>query len=405
MKRLPTSFVRLGGIALVAVLWMLTPATAVFGQTVKAGIFEFTLGLTAGATYTDNSNTSETNPRGDLELSFGPTVSGGIVLAPQLPGGEELRLLLSASFSLTYSLEEGVRKQFSSPINVSVALPFRIGQWYCSASDGFSFRNDPVETTFGFGRTEAPVYDNRAAITATRLYGRLGTTYAIQRTDKLAPDDPDVEETIHSFSFTPAFYFRENYSIFLRNTIATTELGDPTRRDQWGWSTDIGVSGQITPNLSGTLSMGWSHSTLEATATNGVDNVDGIGSSIALNYTNPLRPNTTHSISFFRSPGVTATLKESDIQEVVGVTYSLAHRLNRFVTIAPTVTWLNTKDISPSGGTGENVDVISVGFGTSRTFSRHCSGSFNYRYQTRSSNLPGQSYDVNEITLRLVYSF
>lgn len=405
MKRRPTTFVCRGAFTLVFLTAALSWMPVASGQTVKAGVFEFTLGVTAGATYSDNKNTSETNPRGDLELSLGPTVSGGIVLAPQLPGGEQLRLLLSASFSLTYSLEEGVRKEFSSPIDVSVLLPFRVGQWYCSAGDSFSFRNDPVETTFGFGRTEAPIYENSAIITATRLYGRLGTTYALQRSDKFAPDDIDLEETVHTFSFTPSFYFRENYSVFLRNTAAMTELGDPERRDQRGWSTELGISGQITPSLSGTMSMGWSHSTLEATATNGVDNVDGISSSIALSYTNPLRPNTTHSISFFRSPGVTATLKESDIQEIIGVTYSIAHRLNRYVTIAPTVSWQNTKDITPTGGTGENVDIISVGLGTSRAFTRHLSGSLNYRYQTRDSNLVGQSYDVNEVTLTFVYTF
>ena len=57
------------------------------------------------------------------------------------------------------------------------------------------------------------------------------------------------------------------------------------------------------------------------------------------------------------------------------------------------------------GGTLEVADIVQVGFGLQRTFSKHLSSTFNYRYQTRSSNLANASYDVNDISVTVNYTF
>ena len=116
----------------------------------------------------------------------------------------------------------------------------------------------------------------------------------------------------------------------------------------------------------------------------------------------PLRPNTTHILTFFHDPGLTLGLKDSSITAVTGVNYTIAHRLNRYMTLAPSVGWTHLESLS---GSREIADLVVVGFRLQRQFTKKLTGSFAYQYQTRSSNLSGQSYDVNEVTVNFNYTF
>jgi opacity protein-like surface antigen len=181
-----------------------------------------------------------------------------------------------------------------------------------------------------------------------------------------------------------------------------TYLADPTLRDSTGYSLDAGVNGQITPSLNGTISLGWTHEELAATKTNGVQHIDGVDSNVTLSYTHPLRPNTTHSLSFYRNPGVALLLKSSSITQATGVNYIISHRLNRYLTLSPQIGWTHLESLS---GSKETADLIQVGFGLQRTFTKHLTGSFSYLYQTRGSNIPGNTYDVNDVSVSANYTF
>ena len=367
-------------------------------QNLHWGPVRGTVGVTAGAEYRDNANTSEHDPKSDVTLTIGPTFSGGVFLP--FAGGEEFTLLMSATYS--HSINGVQPDSFGAPLTASLLLPIYVEQWTLTLSDSFNFRNDPLESTFAVNRSQVQQYSNVASASASRQLGKFATTFAVQRNDNFFPDDPDQEETDYQFSFTPSFTLREGYSVFLRNSYGITQLADPMLRDSTGITIEAGVNGQITPSLNGTISLGWSHSELAATATNGIDHIDGISSTMSVSYTHPLRPNTTHSIAFFRSPGVSLLLKDSSITETTGLAYTIAHRLNRFVTLSPNITWTHLQSLS---GSKEIADIYQVGFGLSRQFTKHLSASFGYRYQVRSSNLPNSSYDVNDITVSGNYSF
>ena len=312
-------------------------------QNINWGPFRLNLGAVAEVTYTDNKNSSENNPESDTEFRVGPTISGAIIISPTLPGGEQLTLNVGASYEVSYSLKDGTKETFSAPINVALVLPFYVAKWDVTISDTFSFSDDPLEKTFAFNRDKVPSYNNTAQISVGRNFGRVGFNFAASRSDKLYPDDPDQEETSYQFSATPSYFFRDNYSVFLRNTYGITDPHGVGKSDSDGYSSEVGVNGQITQNLSGSVSVGWSHSNVYGT--NGVDHVDGISSTIALNYVQPLRPNTTYSIAFARSPVITAALQNSDITEATSVTLSIAHRLSRFITLAPVISWNHLQDL------------------------------------------------------------
>jgi hypothetical protein len=390
------------------------PAAA---QTFRWGPFQVNLALTAGAEYTDNVNTSEDNPKSDILLNLGPVITGGADLPVAFAGGQRFSLSLSAAYQK--SLLGNREDTFGAPITASLTLPIYAERWVIVLSDVFNFTNDPLETTLGFNRDTLPQYSNIASLTATRPFGRTALSFGANRQDRFFPDDPILDETQYSFSVTPSFFLRENYSVFVRAIYGITEFEDPRQRDIRGYSVEVGVSGQITPSINGTLAVGWAHAELEPVTINvpggifdgifedttlGKDNIDGISSTVALSYTQPLRPNTTHSISVFRSPGVTATLRQSNIQEVTGVTYSLTHRLRSDVVLSPSVVWTHLEDVG-RGGAGEKADLLTLGVALGRQFGRKLSGSIFYRFQLRSSNLSGASFEANRFGGSLTYTF
>jgi len=371
---------------------------AVMAQNIQWGPFRANAGFTVGADYRDNANTSPNHPRPDVLLTMGPTLSGGVYLP--FSGGEEFDLTMAATYS--HSLNNISPDSFGAPMTATLTLPIYVEEWNVVFADSFNFKNDPLESTFAVNRSEVKEYSNTGSASATRQLGKFAVTFAAQRYDTIFPDDPNQQETDYQFSFTPSFALREGYSIFIRNSYGIVYLDDPKLRDSTGISSEAGVNGQITPSLFGTISLGYSHSQLAATPTNGVTNINGVDSQISLSYTHPLRPNTTHSLSFYRSPGVALLLKDSSITQVYGASYTISHRLNRSLTLSPEVNWTHLKSLS---GSMEVADIIQVGFSLQRTFTKRLSSTFSYTYQTRSSNIPGSSYDVNDISITANYTF
>ncbi|MCS7048409.1 MAG: outer membrane beta-barrel protein [Verrucomicrobiae bacterium] len=390
-------------------------ASSAFGQTFSRGPFRLNIGAILGATWTDNANASEDDPASEFSIFTGPTISGDITLAPRIAGGQPLTVSLSMAYTVSYSFGDEVEDRFDAPIAVSVVLPIYFYGWDVVLSDSFRFSNDPLEKTFAFNRDEVPEYNNTAQISIGRRFGRLGINLTGSRSDRWLPDDPEQEETTYTVSLTPSYFLREGYAVFTSGSLFWTLRPDPLRSDVEGYSVAVGVTGQITQNLSGSASVGYSHLTLvDRRQLNpsppptylplGDDNVDGITSTIALNYSNPLRPNTTYSIAFSRSPGITAALENSDITEATSVTLAIAHQLSRHLTLAPVVSWIYLEDVSDIGD-GEKTHIVQVRTGLSRQFGRKLRGDLTHTFQTRNSNLAGQSYDVNTVTVTLSYQF
>jgi hypothetical protein len=375
-------------------------ARATVAQNVQYGPFRMNFGLGVSAEYRDNANTSEHNPKSDVTLTAGPNMTGGFFLP--FAGGEEFSLTMSAAY--TKSLFHVQQDSFGAPLTATLILPLYVAQWTVLISDAFNFRNDVLESTFAFNRANVKEYSNTASASATKQLGKFATTFAGQRYDTWFPDDPNQEQINYQFSFTPSLTFREGYSVFLRNSYGLVYVNDPNLQDSTGYSIDAGVNGQITPSLSGTISVGWSHSDLSAAGTNHAQQFDGVDSNVTLSYTHPLRPNTMHSLSFYRSPGVTLLLQNSSLTEVTGLSYTISHRLNRYLTLSPNVNWSHLKSLAGSQ-TLEVADIIQVGFGLQRQFTKHLSGSLGYFHQIRQSNLPNASYDVNDVTISANYAF
>lgn len=279
---------------------MLAAIRPIVSQNIQSGPFRLNLGFTAGADFRDNANLSENHPKADVLLTLGPTLSGGVFLP--FSGGEEFTLTLAATYSHSVTGVQG--DSFGAPLTAALVLPIYVAEWNVVLSDSFSYQNDPLGTTFAANQTEVDQYMNTITVSATRQLGRVSTTFAAQRMDDFYPSDSSLQQVDYVFSFTPAYLFREGYSVFLKNSYGINDLADPNLRDSTGYSFDVGVNGQISKSLNGTISVGWAHLDLAPTKTNGVRRIDGVDAAVSLSYTQPLRPNTTHTLSFFHNPGI-----------------------------------------------------------------------------------------------------
>lgn len=389
----------LRSVALVSLTWSVIGAGRVcVAQNFKWGPVQMTGGVEAGADFRDNANTSPNHPKGDVLLTLGPTLNGGVYLP--FAGGEQFTLTMAATY--TKSLTGVTPDSFGAPLTAALNLPMYVAEWTVDVYDNFNFTNDPLENTFAVNRTRVEEYSNLAGGSATRQFGKFATTFAVQRTDYIFPSDPTQEETDYQFSFTPSFTLREGYSAFMRTSYGLTYLSDASLQDSTGYALDFGVTGQITPSLNGTISLGWTHEYLQASGTNTAKNIDGVDSNLTLTYAHPLRPNTTHSLVFYRNPGVALLLKSSSITQATGISYIISHRLNRSLTLSPQIGWTHLESLA---GSKEVADLVQVGFGLQRTFTKHLTGSFSYLFQTRGSNIPGNTYNVNDVTISANYTF
>ena len=381
-------------------------------ETVNWGPFRANIGLQAGFEYRDNYNNSPTNPKPDLTLNVGPTIQGGLQLPirTQANGEQMIVLNLSTGYTYKYSLmNRRDQNDFNSPISVAFTLPLNFGSWLVALSDTFSFTNEPLESGVAVGQSNSDQMNNTAGINVTRQFGRTAISLAAQRVDRSDSQNSSIDETDYMFSVTPSVYLQKTFSVFWSNTVGLILPNDTTSRSQgMNLTSMVGVSGLITPAISGSVGVGYSHSQFDAINTPAknipAQEMDGPTANIGLNYNHPLRPNTTHSLSMFYTPGITAMMNNSNYQTSYGANYSIAHRLNRDITLIPRVQWTHTEDAS-SGGSGEVYDMISTGLGLSRPFGKRLTGTFEYRYQTRMSTLATGSYDCNVIRLTFNYNF
>ena len=416
---------RQSGIRLLAmlslVLFFTLPARA--QQTIVLGPLHGDLGVQAGFQYTDNISNTSSNKQSDLSLLVGPTFNGGLTLPVHFGSSmsDEMTLGAGVSYQEQFSVTSNYMKQtFNSPVNVNLMIPVRVYEWKVTISDSFSFDNTSLDSAVLAGQQQVEQYINTASINAERNFGKAGISLGVERIDKFS-SLPSNEETDYQLSVSPYFTLRENYKLFWTTTygLVFPSPNDPTRQNVESITSEVGVSGQITPAFNGSISLGYGLSHLyekRVGSGSGIfggifdpivlpqQNFSGISSSIAGSYTHPLHPNTSYSISAYRSPGVTALISGSSVQAVTGVSLGLAHKLSSTLTLAPVFQWTYIESLGISSN-HERENLFSMSIVLSRQLTSRLSASIQYQYVSRMSSIPGNTFDVTQITGQANYRF
>jgi len=391
-------------------------------QTITMGPLHGDLGVQAGFQYTDNINNS-TNKQSDLSLLVGPTFNGGLTLPVHFGSSmsDEMTLGAGVSYQEQFSVTSNYMKQtFSSPVNLNLMIPVRVYEWKVTISDTFSFDNTSLDNAVLASQQQVEQYINTASINADRSFGKAGISLGVERIDKFS-SLPSNEETDYQLSVSPYFTLRENYKLFWTTTygLVFPSPNDPTRQNVESITSEVGISGQITPAFNGSISLGYGISHLyerRVASGSGIfggifdpivlpqQNFSGISSSIAGSYTHPLHPNTSYSISAYRSPGVTALISGSSVQAVTGVSLGLAHKLSSTLTLAPVFQWTYIESLGISSN-HERENLFSMSIALSRQLTSRLSASIQYQYVSRMSSIPGNTFDVTQVTGQANYRF
>ena len=411
----------------VALLFL--PVTA-RGDSFKIGPIYGNLGYQAGFQYTDNLN-NNVKKQSDFTPIFGPTIDIGVsqtergLLGAATPSGDELSLRVGLSYSIKPHLNTNwFETTFSSPIMADFHIPIKLkyDDWKGSIGESFNYNNSSLENAVLAGQktSQAAQYNNDVSANLERNLGRASIAFTLDRIDKLAPSQPSLAETDYQVSVTPSFKLRENYQVFWGTTYGLVFPEDRTRQNVQSLTSSIGVSGQITPAFSGSLSLGYGVSHLSekvlGPGQEGVfggifnplvlpaQNFGGISSSLAGSYTHPLHPNTTYSVSVAHSPGITALLSSSSIQSITSVSLALAHQLTQKTVLMPLIQYSNIQALGVSSN-HEQENLISMQMGLSRSISEHLQWSATYQYVSRISNLPLMTYSTTLATVLANYHF
>ena len=312
---------------------------------------------------------------------------------------------------------------FSSPITVDLTIPIKLkyDDWKGNIGESFSYNNSSLENAVLTSQktSQAAQYNNTVSANLERNLGKAGIAFQLQRIDKIAPTTPTFNETDYQVTVTPSFRLRENYQIFWSTAYGMVFPEALARQNVQSITSSVGVSGQITPTFTGSISLGYSFSHISEKVLgpgSGIfggiydptvlpaANIPGINAMMAGSYTHPLHPNTTYSVSIFHSPGVTALLSQSSVQSVTGLSLSLAHQLTQKTVLMPTVQFENIDAVGISSS-HEHEQLLSVQMSLSRQISDHMSWSAQYQYVLRVSNLPNSSYDSTVGTVMMNYHF
>jgi len=412
---------------LTGVLVLVSLPFSSYGDSFKIGPLTGNLGYQAGFQYTDNLNNNY-KKQSDFTPIIGPTIDFGAgqggLLGATTAGGDEFSLHVGLSFSVKPHLSTNwVETSFSSPISVDLTIPIKLkyDDWKGSIGESFTYNNSSLENAVltGQNASQAAQYNNTVSANVGRDLGKSGIDFSLLRTDKIAPTSQSLSETDYQVSATPWISLRENYRLFWSNAYGLVFPGDPLKQEVRSITTSVGVSGQITPAFTGSLSLGYGVSHLvEKTLGPGqgifggifdpntlpAQNLGGISSSLAGSYTHPLHPSTTYSISVYHSPGVTALLSASSIQSVTGVSLSLAHQLTAKTVITLPIQYTNLQSLGISSS-HETENLISTGMSFSRQISDHMSWIATYQYVARFSNLPNSTYDTTLVSMIMNYHF
>ena len=414
---------------LTGVLVLVSLPFSIYGESFTFGPVYGNLGYQAGFQYTDNLNNNY-KKQSDFTPIFGPTIDFGLahgehgLLGAATPGGGELALNVGLSFWIKPHLSTNwFETSFSSPVTVDLTIPIKLkyDDWKGSIGESFTYNNSSLENAVltGQNASQAAQYNNTVSANVGRDLGKSGIDFSLQRIDKIAPTTPSLSETDYQVSATPWISLRENYRLFWSNAYGLVFPRDHLKQDVQSITTSLGVSGQITPAFTGSLSLGYGISHLVEKnlgpgqgifggifdpTTLPAQNLGGISSSLAGSYTHPLHPSTTYSVSVYHSPGVTALLSASSIQSVTGVSLSLAHQLTKQTVITLPIQFTNLQAEGISS-THEKENLISSGMVLSRQISGHMSWTATYQYVARFSNLPNSTYDTTVVSLMMTYQY
>jgi hypothetical protein len=374
------------------------------------GPFQWSLGAYSSLTYNDDINLSQYSPESDL--IFGAGLNLGF------------SWLATGQSSLNLSSQIGYNAYLSHPDDNYIQITpgsvltwnFVLDDWDLTFFDQFNYTRNVLSVAAVSNVSGIPIIDNTIGLRAQWQSGhwqfQAGYSY-----DYLISDETEFDYLNNAsdyFFARAAWLFSDQASLGLEGSVSLTDYAHQTGNNSTSYSVGPYLEWQIDPYLYVSLHGG---PTVYAFAgSTGGQSGNNLGS-YYVNF------DLTHQLTRFIS-------QELSVQRSVSLGYTLGTSYTEQLSASYVLRWaakpwlnfsfgLNYQDgqqpyyqlvyfygfIPGEIATTERFNRYGLSSGVSYQITKKINANLGYGYWTRSSNVPGNNYSVQDVSLQLQYSF
>jgi len=368
------------------------------------GPVQLTLGAYTGVEANDNINTSQFSPESDVIFHAGLDLG----FAWLATGQSELDFYTSAGYGKY--LEHPSNDQFE--VNPGSAL-----SWNISFEDGsltffdqFSDSQSVISEASVTGVSKLPRIDNTVGARANWQPGRWLFELDYSH-DTYFSDDATFEylnRNSENFFLRVGHLLVEDTQLGLETSASLTRYQIPIQSNNTSYSLGPYLDWQITDNLSATARGGYTLYFFDANGAQPAQNLDSYYGSLTL--TDQLTKFVSQKLSIERDISL-GLGQGNNYTEQLSVNYGLNWTATSYLGLSLNLSYadgnqpLTTQFYSLSYTENENYGQVGINPGISYQFTAKLGGSLSYGHWTRTSNLFGRSYQDNDLTFQLNYSF
>jgi hypothetical protein len=366
----------------------------------RLGPVQLSLGVYSGVQYNNNINLAQYNPQSDVILG------NGVNLGAFWPVTALSELNFSSAVGYNYYLEHPNQSYVNvapgSALNWSVLLE----EWTLTLYDQFSYTHNvntiaSVSNTYGI-----PAFNNivglRGEWQPDHWDVQLGYSYVSYISDAAAYDY--LNNNADNFFARGAWRFADATQLGLEASSAITKYSHVTEPDSTSYSLGPYLQWQVTKAINNSLRGGWTYYSFDATPFQPASTLNSYYFGLDLSHQLTKYVSQTFSAERDVSLGFnTGGAYTQQFTAIYGVQWSATPWLNLMLNLT------YEKGQQPLSGTStmntENYDRYGVSPGISYQLTQKLSGSLSYSFWDKSSNVNGNSYQQDTLSLQLQYRF
>jgi hypothetical protein len=377
------------------------PAVAPPANAWSVGPVSLKVGTYAGITVDDNVNTSQNHPQGDT------SILGGLSLSLVCPATDNSEIRLDSQFGyVTY-----LNKTRSDSIEIA---PNSALTWNISFEDGsltlydqFNYSDDVITVPSVSNVSSLPLFDNTIGVRAQWLPDKWLLEAGLSR-DDFRSTDPGLgylNRGSEYFYLRAARRFAENTQVGLEFSSSVTDYLLPIQNNNTTYSLGPYADWNITEFITATIRGGPTIYRFDALGTNQP------ASTLSSYY---FDFSLTHQLTQFISHRLS-------VDQEVNLGYNRGNNYNEQLSVDYTIDWLATANthfelnLTYEDGTqplqififtvNENYNRVGVSASASYQLTDKLGGSMSVAHWKRNSNIFGNNYDDDSVSLQLNYSF
>lgn len=367
-------------------------------DSIRAGPVLLNIGPYLGVTFDDNINTSQDHPQNDISIHAGLNLG---FLWPATPSSQ---LQLSSEFGYVTYLRHERNDSIEIAPNSALtwAMPFDDGQ--VTLFDQFNYSEEVVTVASVAGLNSLPRFDNTIGARVLWSPRKWEFEFALSHDDfrSTGKQFEYLDRGSEYASIRGAYRFGENTQAGLEFTASQTDYRLNIQSDNRSYSIGPYITWIITQDL-------------RASAKGGPTIYDFAGTP----GTAPFTLNSyyfdlelTHQLTHFLSQQLSARRdvslgfnKGNDYTELFSASYGINWDVTHYASVGLSLSYENGNQPLDSGALKENFHRVGVGANASYRITENFGSNLSFTHWDRSSDVPGDSYSDDQISLQLNYNF